>query len=154
MRRPSRSWRSLCRISKSTGIWSLNFRLDFKMNAVAPAPKSVWHDARPTVPSTRCALASDGTRLDTARWRWASLVPFPTSFASSPKRTYDGHPVRPRSVLMVQTRGTERPPFCPRAPQRNRNELGETTVNKTWRKRLLRPVYRQDSQIGRKLIQG
>src|SRR6266496_4657734 len=24
--------------------------------------------------------------------------------------------------------------FCPGTPQRNRNELGETTVNKTWRK--------------------
>jgi hypothetical protein len=29
------------------------------------------------------------------------------------------------------------PPFSLRTPQRNRNELGETTVNKTWRKHLL-----------------
>jgi len=27
-------------------------------------------------------------------------------------------------------------PFALRTPQRNRNELGETTVNKTWRKHL------------------
>ena len=39
MRKSSRSWRSLCRISKSTGTSSLNFRLDFKMNAAGPAPK-------------------------------------------------------------------------------------------------------------------
>src|SRR5260370_28390223 len=30
----------------------------------------------------------------------------------------------------------QRAPFSLRTPQRNRNELGETSVNKTWRKRL------------------
>jgi hypothetical protein len=84
-----RFWRSLCRISKSTGISSWNFRLDFKMNLVAPAPKQAWHGGRPTVPSTKSAIASDGMPLGTARWCWASLVPFPTSFASLPKRTCD-----------------------------------------------------------------
>jgi Helix-turn-helix domain len=32
-----------------------------------------------------------GMLLDTARWCWASLVPFPTGFANSPKRTCDRH---------------------------------------------------------------
>ena len=73
--------------------WDLswNFRLDFKMNRVAPAPKKAWRGGRPTVPSTGSAIASDGMRSDTARWRWASPVPFPTSFANSPKRTCDRH---------------------------------------------------------------
>jgi len=31
---------------------------------------------------------------------------------------------------------TEQLPFYLRTPQRNRNELGETTVNKTWWKHL------------------
>ena len=38
-RRPSRSWRSRCRILRSAGIWSWNFRLDFKMNLAARGPK-------------------------------------------------------------------------------------------------------------------
>jgi hypothetical protein len=45
--------------------------------------------------------------LDTARWRWASLVPFPTSFANSPKRTCDRHVVpfiqRSRGILFQGT---------------------------------------------------
>jgi hypothetical protein len=38
---PSRSWQSLCRISKSTGFWSLSFRLGLQMNTAALAPIDV-----------------------------------------------------------------------------------------------------------------
>lgn len=69
MRTSSRSWRSPCRISKSAGIWSLNFRSDFTMTAAAPAARLAWHDGRLTVPSTRSAIASGGMRLDTAQSR-------------------------------------------------------------------------------------
>jgi DNA polymerase IV len=48
-------------------------------------------------PSTRSAIASDGMPLGTVRWCWASLVPFPTSFASLPKRTCDRHGAGARS---------------------------------------------------------
>jgi hypothetical protein len=42
---------------------------------------------RLTVPSTRSAIASDGMRSDMARRCWVFLVPCPTSFANSPKKT-------------------------------------------------------------------
>jgi hypothetical protein len=48
--------------------------------------------------STGSAIASDGMPSDTDRWRWASPLPFPMSFANSPKRTCGRHQytVRPK----------------------------------------------------------
>jgi hypothetical protein len=39
----------------------------------------------------RSVIASDGMLSDMRRWRWGFPVPFPTSFANSPKRTCDLH---------------------------------------------------------------
>src|SRR5258708_15454967 len=61
------------------------------MKHAAPAPKRAWHVGRPTMPSIGSAIASDGMLSDTDRWRWALRLPFPTSFANSPKRTCDRH---------------------------------------------------------------
>src|ERR1700730_2712827 len=68
---------------------SWNSRLDFKMRLVAPAPRKVWRVGRPTALSIGSAIASDGMLSDMRRWRWGFPVPFPISFANSPKRTYD-----------------------------------------------------------------
>jgi len=90
-RRLSRSWRSQCRISRSTGMFIWNSRLDLKMRRAAPAPRKAWRVGRPTALSIGSAIASDGMLSDMRRWRWRFPVPFPISFANSPKRTYDHH---------------------------------------------------------------
>jgi len=41
--------------------------------------------------------------------------------------------------LAAKMRAPERPSFSVRTPQQNRNELGETTLNKTWRKHCRSP---------------
>jgi hypothetical protein len=75
------------------------------------------------------------------RWSWASLVPFSASFENCERHLSPDmyrqnlsreHDVRPRCL------GLRRAPFCLRTPQRNRNELAESTVNKTWRKHMPR----------------
>jgi len=52
--------------------------------------------------------------------------------------TEDGNGLVTRRVatryLAAKMRAPERPSFSVRTPQQNRNELGETTLNKTWRK--------------------
>src|SRR5712664_1844346 len=75
------------------------------MKHAAPAQKKAWHVGRPTMRSTGSAIASDGMPSDTDRWRWASLLPFPTSFANSPKRTCDRrqYTVRPKMRVLRQT---------------------------------------------------
>jgi hypothetical protein len=70
-------------------IW--NSRLDLKMRRAAPAPRKAWRVGRPTALSIGSAIASDGVLSDRRRWRWGFPVPFPTSFANSPKRTCDHH---------------------------------------------------------------
>src|SRR5580700_1273075 len=70
---------------------SWNSRLDLKMRPVAPAPRKAWRVGRPTALSIGSATASDGMLSDMRRWRWGFPVPFPISFANSPKRTYDHH---------------------------------------------------------------
>jgi tetratricopeptide (TPR) repeat protein len=52
-RRPSRSWRSPYRMSRSTGICSWNSRSDLKMRRAAPAPRRAWHVGRPPVDRIR-----------------------------------------------------------------------------------------------------
>src|ERR1700674_2948072 len=88
-------------------MWSWNSRLDLQMKHAAPAPKKAWHVGRPTMPSTGSAIASDGMPSDTDRWRWASLLPFPTSFANSPKRTCD------RQKCYLCLRYIKCDPMCP-----------------------------------------
>jgi len=75
------------------------------MKHAAPAPKRAWPVGRPTMPSIGSAIASDGMLSDTDRWRWAPRLPFPTSFANSPKRTCDRHQytVRPKVRALRQT---------------------------------------------------
>jgi hypothetical protein len=68
-------------------ISSWNCRSDWMMKRAARAPKQAWHVGRPTVPSTRSAIASDGMRSDTAPSRSAFPVPYPTRFASLRKRS-------------------------------------------------------------------
>src|SRR6266566_7727555 len=70
------------------------------MKHAAPARKRAWHVGRPTMPSIESAIASDGMLSDTDRWRWAPRLPFPTSFANSPKRTCD----RRRYILRPEVR--------------------------------------------------
>ena len=86
-------------------MWSWNSRLGLQMKHAAPAPKEAWHAGRPTMRSIESAIASDGMLSDTDRWRWASRLPFPTSFANSPKRTCDRHQytVRPKMRALRQT---------------------------------------------------
>src|SRR5271169_6612604 len=72
-------------------MFSWNSRLDLKMRRAAPAPRKAWRVGWPTALSIGSAIASDGMLSDMRRWRWEFLVPFPTSFANSPKRTYDDH---------------------------------------------------------------
>src|SRR4029077_15558772 len=72
-------------------MFSWNSPLDFKMRRAAPAPRKAWRVGWPTALSIGSAIASDGMLLDMRRWRWEFLVPFPTSFANSPKKTCDHH---------------------------------------------------------------
>src|SRR5258708_489395 len=58
MRRRSRCWRFPYRISKSTGIWRLNFRSDLMTNPVARAAIQARPTWPPTVPSTTYSVAS------------------------------------------------------------------------------------------------
>src|SRR5258708_2637168 len=93
-------------------MWRWNSRLDLQMKHAVPAPKKAWHVGRPTMRSTGSAIASDGMPSDTDRWRWASLIPFPTSFADSRKRSCDRYhySVRPkmRAALVRLLRETKK----------------------------------------------
>src|SRR5215831_2160668 len=87
MRRPYHSWRSPCRILKSTGKCSWNFRWSLKMKSAGPAPRKGWRVGRQIALLTRSAIVSDGMRSATDRLCWDLPAPFPTSFANLPRRS-------------------------------------------------------------------
>src|SRR5215470_1291494 len=86
-RRPYHSWRSPCRILKSTGKCSWNFRWSLKMKSAGPAPRKGWRVGRQIALLTRSAIVSDGTRSATDRLCGDLPAPFPMSFANLPKRS-------------------------------------------------------------------
>jgi hypothetical protein len=88
--------------------WDVELELPLGLDDEARRPgskKKAWHVGRPTMPSTGSAIASGGMPSDTDRWHWASLLPFQTSFANSPKRTCDCHQytVHPKTRALKQT---------------------------------------------------
>src|SRR5215471_12212835 len=100
-RRPYRCWRSPCRILRSTGKYSWNFRWGLKMKNAGPAPREGWRVGRQTALLTRSAIVSDGTQSDTGQSCWALHSPFPMNFANSPKRTCRRlHPVISTIVML------------------------------------------------------
>ena len=90
-------------------MFSWNSRLGSKMKRAAPAPRKAWRAGRPTAPSIGSAIASDGMLSDMHRWRWGFPVPFPTSFANSPKRTCDHHRSREKHAYEVVAESVSRP---------------------------------------------
>ena len=64
----------------------LQFELPLGLDDEArrPGSRKAWPVTPLIVPSTRSAIASDGTRSDMARRPWETSTPFPTNFASSP----------------------------------------------------------------------
>src|SRR5215471_16872105 len=88
-RGPYHCWRSLCRILSSTGNCSSNFHLDLKMKNAGQAPSEAWRVGRQTALLTGSAIVSGGTRSDTDQSCWDYPGPYPMSFASSPKRTFE-----------------------------------------------------------------
>ena len=104
MRRPYRSWRSPCRILKSTGKCSWNFRWSLKMKSAGPAPRKGWRVGRQIALLTRSAIVSDGTRSATDRLCWDLPAPFLMSFANLPKRS-----CRPLAMTIANYAGIKPP---------------------------------------------
>src|SRR5215831_4099851 len=68
--KPSRYWRSRCRILRTTRHCSWNSRSDLQTRSAVPALKRAWHVWWWTALSTGSAIASDGKPLVTPRLRW------------------------------------------------------------------------------------
>jgi hypothetical protein len=78
-------------------------------------------------------MASQMATISECRYRWLRVRDLNVlRRAGQPNWASDTYQVR----LSIAHRPRRLPPFSLRTPQRNRNELGETTVNKTWRKHL------------------
>src|SRR5256885_11587479 len=86
------------------------------MTGVAPVPKWAPRVGWPTGRSTRSANVLAGVRSDTGPLRWELSVPFPTNFASSPKRTCDHHSERRSARLCHRGYGQMRFPSDERRP--------------------------------------
>ena len=75
---------SVSQLETDTRNCSSSSRLGSRTRRAAPAAERAWRVTRPIAPSTRSAIASDGTRSDMAPRPWEISAPSPTSFASSP----------------------------------------------------------------------
>ena len=88
-RRPSRCWRSRCRISRRMRRCSSSCRSGCRRAAPPRHAERAWRARWPTAPSTGSAIASAGRRSATARSRWGCPAAFPTRSANWRRRSCD-----------------------------------------------------------------